>query len=401
MRESNSINNRRRSRGLFWFFAILLLIVGTIVILAVRAKISLPYDSIDLCNLATVDFGGYNSTGTAEASIDEETVNAFLLKIKNDYNKATFHNTKPTDEDYVNFRNSLSVTLDKTSNLSNGNIIVMTVSYNEDLAKLLKIDVTSVTRQITVGGLMTVTKLSVDQLFEYLEVSFDGVSPNLTVSMKNNSDNPFVKHMGFEIIDPKEYYRAGETIKVRGKYSEDLVYETGYIVDAAPADCIKEYVVTCDTEYVTDVRDLPSYIVDEAVSAGKGAFVDANEYGVRIFCEAGLVPVYVNKKATFVYGTPEFVSAYFKTVFPENAGRKSCDYNDLDVIYKVTLTQADGVSCTAYAAVRFSNILKHSDGSYDYDFSSPSIMSESYLSSRVKANVTDAYITTHEIEQVR
>lgn len=397
----NSINSRRRQRGLFWFLGILILIIVLVVVLTVRAKVSLPYDSIDLCNLAVVDFGGYNSAGTAAIEMDEEAVNAFLLKIKKDYQNATFHNTDPTDEDYIKFKKSLVYSLDKTENLSNGNIIVMSCSYDEDLAKLLKIDVTSTTRQLTVGGLMTVTQLSVNQLFEFLDVTFNGVSPNLTVSMKNNSDNPFIKHMGFEIIDPKEFYRAGDTIRIKGKYSEDMIMETGYIVDATPEECIKEYVISCDSEYITDSRDLPSSIIDEAISAAKGAFVDANEYGVRIFCEAGLVPVYIDKKATFVYGTPEFVSAYFKTVFPENAGKKTCDYNDLDLIYQVTITQADGVSCSAYAAVRFSNIIKNADGSYQYDFSNPTILSESHMSQRVKANVTDAYVTTHEIEKVR
>jgi hypothetical protein len=203
--------------------------------------------------------------------------------------------------------------------------------------------------------------------------------------------------MIFEIVDAKEYYSEGDIVRIHAKCTDDMCRETGYIVDAADEDCIRDYVVTADSEYISRSSDLPSNIIKEAIEAGKRAFVDANEYGVRIFCEANLVPVYVNKKATFAYGSPNYVSSYFKAVFPEKAGELGLAYNDLDLIYDVKLSQADGVACTAYGAVRFSDIIKHSDGSYSYDFSSPTIMSESFYSARVKKNVVDSYSTTHDI----
>ena len=110
--------------------------------------------------------------------------------------------------------------------------------------------------------------------------------------------------------------------------------------------------------------------------------------------------MYVNKKATFSYGSPNYVSSYFKAVFPEKAGELGLAYNDLDIIYDVKLSQADGVACTAYGAVRFSDIIKHSDGSYSYDFSSPQLLSVSYYSARVKKNVVDSYANSYTIERV-
>ena len=58
------------------------------------------------------------------------------------------------------------------------------------------------------------------------------------------------------------------------------------------------------------------------------------------------------------------------------------------------------MSCTAYGAVRFTNIVKNSDGTYSYDFSDPSLISVSYLSSHVKKNVVDSFYSTHEVERV-
>lgn len=396
-RNRDYIRRRKRMR---WTVVILIILIVICAALGVLAYTSVPYETIDLCNFAVVDFGGYDSAGTAEVMADDMAIDALLAKVKNDYSEAPIHTSEPNDEDYLKFRQSLSFAIDKTEGLSNGSKITMSCTYDKELAKSLKIEVNSVTREIIVGGLPSVTELTVDQLFEGLQVSFSGVSPNLTISMVNTSENPFVRKVAFEIIDPKELYRTGDIVRVRANYSDDLTMQTQYVLNASPDECVREYVANAQAEYVMSATDLPAGIVREAVEAGKRAFTDANEYGVRIFCEANLVPVYINKKATFVYGTPNFVSAYFKTIYPEKAGALGYDYNDLDVIYSVVISQADGVACTAYAAVRFSNIIKNDDGTYSYDFSNPQLLSESYYSERVKRNVTDAYANTHSAERV-
>ena len=284
--------------------------------------------------------------------------------------------------------------------LKNGDTITVICKYDEELAEKLNLEVETVMGDFTVTGLPVVTTISVEDVFSDLSVSFEGISPNLVVSLQNESTNPLVSKMSFEIEEPKEYYCAGDKVKIRALYNDDLCLETGFVVDAQAGECEMEYTAESDCEYITCADDLPTSILNEAIEAGKGAFKDANEYGVRIYCEANLVPVYINKKATFEYGTPNYVSSYFKTVFPEKAGELGLSYNDLDIIYDVRITQADGVSCTAYAAVRFSNIVKNSDGTYTYDFSDPKILSESYFSARVKKNVTESYANTHDVERV-
>ena len=110
--------------------------------------------------------------------------------------------------------------------------------------------------------------------------------------------------------------------------------------------------------------------------------------------------VYINKKATFRYLEPSLISAYFKAVKPEYAGKDGNDYNDLDLVYFVKITQADGVTCDAEAVVRFSNIIQNKDGTFTYDFSNPKIMSASYSDSSIKKNVISRYETTHVIEKL-
>ena len=365
-----------------------------------RAVVSLPYASVNLATLAKTELTGYDHEGMMTIATDEAAVDDLLAKVKQEYDDAWFHASKIEDSDYAAFRQSLSFSATGSAGLSNGDTVRIIGSCNNELAKKLKIDVKETAGDVVIEGLPAVTRLSADEVFADLDVSFSGISPTLEISLQNNSTHPFIQKIFFEIIDPKEYYSSGDIVKIRANYTEEQCMETGFVVDAPEGGCIHEYTASSDTEYVRRAADLPKDIISKAIEAGKSAFKDANEYGVRIFCEANLVPVYINKQATFAYGTPKFVSAYFKTVFPEKAGQLGMSYNDLDIIYEVSISQADGKACTAYAAVRFSDIIKNGDGSYSYDFSSPSIMSESYYSARVKKNVVDQYYDSHEIEKV-
>lgn len=388
---------RRRRTVIVLIFALLFLLVAFVVL---HATVSLPYESVNMAEFAKLTFDGFNNDGTATIAPDDAAIDALLSRVKEEYDGAWFHTSEVEDADYAKFRQSLSFSTPNTSSLSNGDIITVTASYDEALAEKLKIKIKSNSGTVTVEGLQNVTRIPVETVFSDLAVSFTGISPQLIVSIQNNSTHPLVKNMIFEIVNPKEYYAEGDLVKIQGVYTEEMCRETGYIVEETEGGCVHDYVASCDSAYVSSAAELPSEIVRKAVDAGRAAFSDANEYGVRIFCEANLVPVYINKKATFTYGTPNFVSAYFKTVFPEKAGQLGMSYNDLDIIYDVVISQADGKACTAYGAVRFSDIIRNSDGTYSYDFSSPQLLSVSYMSARVKSNVVDSYKKSYEIERV-
>lgn len=395
-RKIGARRRRRRNVGILIFA--LLFILCTVII--VKVIISLPYETIDLSQLASVEFIGFNNDGTANVGVNNDAVDELLAAVKEEHDSSWFHTADVDDGDYAKFRQSLSFITPAATNLSNGQEIPIVGSYDSDLAEKLKIEIKETSGTATVSGLQNVTPIDTDAVFADLSVTFSGVSPSLSIAIQNESTQPLVRKMIFEIEDPKEFYADGDVVRIHASYTDDMCRETGYIVDTPSEECVREYTATSESSYVSSASELPADIIREAVEAGKSAFKDANEYGVRIFCEANLVPVYINKKATFQYGTPNYVSSYFKTVFPEKAGGLGISYNDLDIIYDVKITQADGVSCTAYGAVRFSNIIKNSDGSYSYDFSEPNLISVSYLSSHVKKNVVDSFYDTHEVVRV-
>ncbi len=366
----------------------------------VGAKMTLPSRDVSLTDFARVEFTGYSGDGVATVLLDDDAIDGFFSNLKQEHDDAWYHSNPIDDGDYVRFRQSLSFTTPNGTGLSNGDEVSVIGSCDKELAEKLKIDISSTSGTFPVTGLKDIKHVSLDEVFAGLDVSFSGVSPGIAVSMANNSANPLVGRMLFEIVDAKEAYAEGDKITVHATYTDEMVEETGYKVDVPEEDCIREYTVTADSKYLSDASMLTSQIIKEAIEAGKSAFTDANEYGVRIFCEANLVPVYIGGKATFQYGYPEYVSAYFKTVFPEKAGTLGLAYNDLDILYNVVITQADGTSCPACAAVRFSDIVVNSDGSYSYDFSAPDILSMSHYSARVKKNVVDSYADSYDIERV-
>lgn len=378
-------------------FALLFILCAIIIM---RAMISLPYTDVDLSTLAQVSFEGFDGDGRAVIEVNDNAVDALLSSVKAERDESWFNTGDVEDADYANFRQSLSFTTPKSVGLSNGDTIDIVIGCDKELASKLKIGVKKGTAKYTVSGLQHVTKIPLDEVFKDLDVTFSGVSPAITVSVENRSTQPLVKKMVFEIEDPKEFYANDDVVRIHANFTDDMCSETGYMVDTPREQCVREYVAISDMEYLSNAAQLTDKIIREAIDAGKRAFTDANEYGVRIFCEANLVPVYIDKKATFTYSKPNFVSAYFKTVFPEKAGELGLSYNDLDIIYDVKISQADGVSCTAYGAVRFSDIIRNSDGSLTYDFSDPQLLSVSYYSERVKSNVVGSYSTTHDVERV-
>ena len=364
------------------------------------AKSSLPNRSVDLSDFVKVDFTGYDGDGIATVSLNDEALDAFFAGLKTEHDNAWIHSDPIDDADYVTFRQSLSYTTPNGTGISNGDEVSVVGSCDKELAEKLKIKIKATTGKFTAQGLKEMKKIPLDDVFKDLDVSFSGVSPAVSVALSNESTQPLVRQMIFEIVDAKELYSEGDVITIHASYTDEMAEETGCIVDKPSDQCIKDYTVTADSAYISDASQLPSDVISEAIEMGKSAFVDANEYGVRIFCEANLVPVYVGGHATFTYGYPQYVSAYFKTVFPEKAGDIGLSYNDLDILYNVNITQADGTTCPACAAVRFSDIMINSDGSLTYDFSNPKILSMSYYSARVKKNVVDSYANSYDIERV-
>ena len=372
-------------------------IIGTGVFVVVNAT---PGDALILSDYFEIKYDGYNGKGHVVITRKDDMLFDEVDVIRLEQKEALIKNKVVENDEYLRFAAGIEAMAEPMNNLKNGDTFVISYLYDEELAKRLRINVDDSEATYTVEGLSDAQPLSVDDLFKDIEVSFQGISPDLTMLITNKSTNPLIKSLVFNAVDYKEKYTEGETVKIKCYFNEGERLHDSFYIDAPADECVREYTAAGEASYVTSLDQIPSSVISEAFEVGKKAFVDANEYGVRIFCEANLVPVYINQQATFRYLNPRIIAAYFKAVNPEEAGKLGNDYNELDLIYEVPITQADGVTCNCEAVVRFSDFVLTKDGSVKYDFSAPSIISASHNNSSIHKNVVTRYEDTYSIEKL-
>lgn len=384
-----------------WLLLLLIPIVAAIIGAgAYKVVNATPGDALILSDYFEINYEGYNGKGKVVITRKDDMLFDEVDVIRLEQKEALIKNKEAANDEYLRFAAGIEAMAKPMDNLKNGDVFTISYLYDQELAKKLRITVDDSEAVYTVQGLSNAQALSVDDLFKDIDVSFSGISPDLTMTITNNSANPFIKGLVFNAVDYKEKYAAGETVQIKCYFNEGEQLSDNFYIDASADECVKEYLVEADDSYVKNLSEIPDSIIREAFDTGKRAFVDANEYGVRIFCEAHLVPVYINQQATFRYLQPRLIASYFKAVKDSEAGKLGNDYNELDLIYEVPITQADGVTCNCEAVVRFTDFVKKADGSIEYDFSNPSIISASYNNSSIHKNVVTKYESTHDIEKL-
>ncbi len=391
---------RRRIRRIRVTVAVIVLFI-VLVALFLASRLYLPYETLDPSDLFTVTFTGYHGKGELSCTLDPEKSEAFLTKVKQDYREALLHLQHPAESDYDAFEKSLTADVSKTEGLSNGETVNITCHFDEALAKKLNIKAETVTKAVTVEGLPEVTVYSAEDLFTGLRVTFTGISPALSITIENTATDPFLKTVSFVPLEQKETYENGETVQIRACFDADAALAQNCVVEAEPESLVTEVTVTSDAAYLSDALLLPQSLVESLALDGLETFTDhANEYGVRIFCEAHLVPVYVNKQPSFTFEHPTFRSAYFKVANPDYRGKNGTHYNDLDLVYEVTLKQSNGVTCPCYGVVRVSDLVLHADGSITYAEDMPQLVSADYSIDSIHKTVVTMFESTHSVTNI-
>ena len=395
-----SWQRRRRRRIRLALNAVLFCVFICLIIGIIKSL--MPYEKVDLADYASYTFSGYNNKGSVEVTINEDMVSTLMQRLKKDYDDAFIHFSKCEMEDYNSFYNSLSVSVDSPEWLSNGSKFKYTVNCNEELAKKLKLKIKNNSKEVMANGLVTAAVVSYDTLFEGISFSYEGISPKIAATMADNTTNPYLSDVEFVIEGEQEHYQEGDVIRVRALFEEKQCLEKHFVIDRPLEECYKDYVVESESHYVRSADELSKDLINRAVSAANSAFTEktANEYGVRVYFEANIAPVYVNKKSTFSWVSYGPISAYLKVVNSDIAGKNSNNFNDLDIVYTGVLTQADGKQVDVEAVVRFKDIIINNDGSYTYDFSNPSISSCSHFDARIKKNVIANYESKCTIEKL-
>jgi len=317
--------------------------------------------TIDLKDVTHITLTGFDGEGVLTATVD-------------------------VDEKYGAFYETVSVDFSKSSGLTNGDEVTISFNYDKNAAKTYNLKVKAGDMHYTVSGLVAATPVSENDLFEGLDINFEGIAPLATASL-DTSNTKFKDVVTYQIIDEKEYYDAGETIRVRAVFDAADLEKLDYKATVDSEECIKEYIVEDVDRYITDTDQITDEMMASLKKEALTLFTDANEYGMRIFCDAGLMPVYVNKKTTFKWSSPNYISSYLNVLREESYGKTGTHVNDIKLCYESVISQADGKACKAEVIVRFQDIIIRKDGTVDLKLESGEIISADRRDSHIKAIV--------------
>ncbi len=316
--------------------------------------------TVDANEYLQLDVSGYNTVGTASWNFDAEQ---FIMD-----NSSAFGVSDTSEMEYlsaiVNVEEYLNGELDKEDNLSNGDVV--TFKWNssnvDKLEEKYNINIKAEDKTIDVSSLEEPKEID---LFEYVNVTFDGVAPNGNVNIDIADDIPI--NVSFS-ADKLDNLSNGDVIKIVAKSSgkddvKDYCFQNGYI----PKEVEKEYTVEGLVSYVSSIDQISDEMIDKMQSQ---ALASINSYGASWESDSHGDDI---KKM----GTPEFLGYYFLS---GKEGFSTSPYNEIYLVYKVTNTMnalkrgGDGSTKvedkeTYYTFYRYSDITLLEDGTCSADLS--------------------------------
>ena len=242
-------------------------------------------------------------------------------------------------------------TVKDNEELKNGDVIEVKFKVSESWLKENKIKLASDTIKLTVKDLEETNAVD---LFEDLEFSYSGISPDLTVSLKNNSSDSFIKKVTYTMetssSSPTSYslydVANGDKITVKATYSQSDLESAGYTVAK------DEYTFTVEgqAEYIADSDDfsddikstVEAKLLDKAKSIANSSnydvtyayhedFSDISHYDYNFtHTDPTLEKMYIaiNKDMNNIgwYDSRNIVFAIYKSTYTDTTTSKTYDF---------------------------------------------------------------------------
>lgn len=229
-------------------------IIGIAAVAVVLIVVALIFsglsNKINLNKYLTIETEGYDGYGTARATIDWDAIEKkYGKKIK--YKAAAkkeYGGWLELMTPFDAFQESVSVRLDKTNNLSNGDSIEYTWQIDEDLKKYVKCDYKYNDKKHKVSGLEKVGKFDA---FAEVTMEYTGIAPNGSANLNYLGSD--LNYYDFQ-CDKTSGLSNGDVIKVTINDSklEDCAKRIGKV----PEVTTKEYTVEGLESYVSNIAEI-------------------------------------------------------------------------------------------------------------------------------------------------
>lgn len=307
-----------------------LLLASVIFLIVLAVK---PH-TINLEELVKVSFYGYNSVGNAYAKLDETRFGAALAKAKG---KKSVEGLEPGA--FYACLNAISLELNHPEGLSNGDVVTVDISYDNDAVDDYKIRYSGTSVTVPVQGLAPLTEIDP---FADMQMEFSGIAPEGHAELRCVGNAAFISADEFW-LDQSDGLKNGDSVTATvPDYDPYTVAQSGYVLTQTE----KTYTVAGLPEYLDTFSAIPAdslALLQQETQDMILAFA-ARDYGSDCFL-----------------GEISYAGYVLQVKKP---GSDSREHNLLYLIYRGVLsnTRDKFPNTMVYFPVRYSNLMISSEG---------------------------------------
>ena len=310
-----------------------------------------------------VEVYGYDTLGYAEISLDEEALLECIADAKGEELKKEGSKSRERqmeDWDFDEIIELIEVTAEKETGLSNGDEILIEISFDNEEAKEYGIKFVGDTYKYKVKGLEELEEVD---LFEDLEVNFKGTAPFVYLEYYYDGD---LTYTGKFSADKSNDLNVGDVVTITFEGEEDLL-ESGYKV----ATTSKEYTCEDVDKYLEKTAELDEEALDNMKK-------DAQD----------CIEAYFAKNTDYIGYTNLSYAGNYVLVRKDNV---SYEVNKVYLIYSAEVSskethkysrESEGIAAgdpvfkpqTVYMPISFKNIIMKADGTIEYTMNGTNIL---------------------------
>lgn len=218
---------------------------------AVMAGCNIGHRDIALANYAIINVDGLSGRANATLIVDYDGIYSNLVNSDKDGNGKDYYRT---------FVDSLKYSLDKYEQISNGDKITLNITYDNAEAERLKLNVSNIISAKDITELAEGTEIDV---FRDVELIIDGVAPYAKVTYVNNSTDPFISKLTYEIIGNTQNVSVGDKLTLKCNYDSKDAELFYYYTDKLTMD----YVVDGVDSYIYDANQMDLKLIGDIAKA--------------------------------------------------------------------------------------------------------------------------------------
>ncbi|MGN0318990.1 MAG: hypothetical protein ACI4E1_13750 [Lachnospira sp.] len=308
----------------------------------------LTRERFDVMDYITVKYEGANGYATPVAELDKEGLYEYLSGDKEDSDR-TFMIKKLVS--------SIKVTTE-SKDVKNGDKITFNITYNDGYAKETDIKINREKFTVKAAG---ISKGEEIELFENVDVTFAGISPNAYVIIENGWEDEYLSKLNFT-ASQSEGVAVGNTITVSCTTDFDEIARHGFLVKKTETEYTADrlaYFATNASQVKMDAIDEICKEIDETIKK------ETEDKTFRMLFKATQDKEHLKHENIEQAEDCELVSVYFLT--RKNEEEKNVNYLYIFVKSKIS-DEKD--SEEVYFSFEYSNAYVQADEVFDFNHES-------------------------------